>query len=43
MRIGKLRLGRKALSPVIGMFLAVYVMAIAVLYALGIQELLSRV
>jgi len=41
MGIGKLRISRKALSPVIGTFLAVYVIAIAVLYAMAIQELLS--
>ena len=43
MGIGKLRISRKALSPVIGTFLAVYVIATAVLYAMAIQELLSRV
>jgi len=43
MRIGKLRIGRKALAPAIAMFLAVYVIAIAVFYAVAIQELVSRV
>jgi len=33
----------ESVVPVIGTFLAVYVTAIAVLYAMAIQELLSRV